>query len=231
MYTNLPETQQRELTKIEKPAVSVSLLIFSVNNGKLEVVLINRVREPFLGFWSLPGDILPIKEDLEEAARRVLQDKTGIRNVYLEQLYTFGTPNRDPRGRVITVAYLALLPHNSVDLSKAPNALHAKWTPVGSLPKNMAFDHKKIIDCGAERLINKIEYSNIAHGLLPEKFRLSELQKIYEIILNKKLDKRNFRKRMLSLKLVEPTKDIYRLGNHRPARLYKFSSKKLVTFN
>ncbi|OGH46979.1 MAG: hypothetical protein A3A51_01225 [Candidatus Levybacteria bacterium RIFCSPLOWO2_01_FULL_39_10] len=230
MYTN-SEIKPRDLSKIEKPAVSVTVLIFSINDGRLEVVLINRVREPFVGFWSLPGDILPIKNDLDEAAKKILFDKTGIKNIYLEQLYTFGDPKRDPRGRVITVAYFALLPYNSVDLSKAPDALHAKWIPVKNLSTNLAFDHKKIIAYGAERLKNKIEYSNIARALLPEKFRLSELQKIHEIILNTKLDKRNFRKRMLSMKLIEPTKDFYRLGNHRPARLYKFSTKKLVTFN
>ncbi len=230
MYTN-EETKQRDLSKIEKPAVSVTVLIFSVNNGKLEVVLINRVRDPFKSYWSLPGDILPINISLEESARTVLHDKTGIDNNYLEQLFTFGEPNRDPRGRVISVAYYALLPFDSVDLTIAPNALHAKWTPVNNLPGNLAFDHKKIIDYGVERLKNKIEYSNVVHGLLPEKFRISELQNIYEVILNKKIDKRNFSKRIISMGLIKPTKDMYKLGSHRPARLYKFSTKELITFN
>lgn len=230
MYTN-SENKQRDLSKIEKPAVSVTLLIFSVNKKKLEVVLINRIRNPYLGYWSLPGDILPIEMGIEDEARQVLEDKTGITNVYLEQLYTFGNPKRDPRGRVITVAYFAVLPHNSVDLVKAPNALHAKWTPIDMLPKNLAFDHSEIIKYGINRLKNKLEYSNIAKGLVGDKFRLSELQEIYEIILGKKLDKRNFRKRLSSLRLVEPTKSFYRLGNHRPARLYKFTNKELVMFN
>jgi 8-oxo-dGTP diphosphatase len=230
MYTN-NSSSPRDLSKIEKPAVSVTVLIFTINKGKLEVALIKRVRKPFDGYWSLPGDILSIETDLEDAARKVLQEKTGIKNVYLEQLYTFGNPERDPRGRVITVAYFALLPHNSFDLDKTTSTIHAKWISVNNLPKDVAFDHEEIISYGVERLKNKVEYSNIAHGLLPDKFRLSDLQKIYEIILNKKLDKRNFRKRMTSLKLVEPTKEIYKLGNHRPALLYKFSTKQLMTFN
>lgn len=230
MYTK-DERKPRDLGKIEKPALSVTLLIFSVNKGKLEIILINRVRDPFFNMWSLPGDILDIDESLEDAARDVLHDKTGIKNVYLEQLFTFGNPKRDSRGRVIAVTYFALLPHNSIDLKKAPSALNAGWVPVDNLPQEMAFDHKEIVNYGVDRLKNKIEYSNIAKDLLPEKFRLSELQKIYEIILGKSFDKRNFRKRLNTMKLVVPTKEFYKMGNHRPARLYKFSTKNLVTFN
>ncbi len=225
------ETKARDLNKIEKPAVSVTVLIFSINNGKLETVLINRVREPFKGDWSLPGDILPIEMDPKDFAREVLHDKTGIRDVFLEQLYTFGNPKRDPRGRVITMSYFALLPHNSIDLAKAPNALHAIWTPVENLPENLAFDHREIIHYGVNRLKNKMEYSNIANSLVPEKFRLTELQKIYEIILGKKLDKRNFRKKIISTGLVKITKEVYREGSHRPARLYKFATRELIEFN
>lgn len=230
MYTTIPETKARNLKEIEKPAVSVTVLIFSINKGKLEIVLVKRVRTPFMDFLSIPGDIISIDQDLEDAARKVLSDKTGIHDVYLEQLYTFGDPKRDPRGRVLTVAYFALLPHNSVDLSKAPDALHASFVSVDGLPR-LAFDHNQIVDYGVERVKGKIEYSNIAHGLLPEKFRLSELQIVYEIILGKNLDKRNFRKKIAALGLVEPTKEVYREGNHRPATLYKFKSKDLVIYD
>ncbi len=224
------EQAPRDLSKIEKPAVSVSLLIFSINKGKLEVILVKRIRQPFEGFWSVPGDIISIEESIEDAALRVLHEKTGINDVYLEQLYTFGDVRRDPRGRVITVAYFALLPHNSVDLAKAPNALDLRWTPVESLPKELAFDHKKIVEYGVDRLKNKMGYSNIAQGLVSDKFRFSELQKIYEIIMGRKLDKRNFRKKFTSLDLVIDTGEMYREGKHRPAKLYKFTTKNLVIY-
>ena len=230
MYTN-DETKPRDLSTIEKPAVAITVLVFSVSYGKLEILLIKLAIYPFKGFWSIPGDILDIDEALEKAAREVLCDKTGISDVYLEQLFTFGEPKRDPRGRVIAVTYFALLSYDSVDLSKAPSRLHAKWTSVDDLPQELAFDHREIIGYGVGRLKSKLEYSNIAQGLLPENFRLSELRKIYEVILNKKLDKRNFIKKMNSLSLIGPTKKIYRLGNHRPAKLYKFKTKELVTYN
>ncbi len=230
MYTKLPETKIRNLKEIEKPAVSITVLIFSINKGKLEIVLVKRVRDPFLGLLSIPGDIISIDDDLEAAARKILKDKTGIHDVYLEQLYTFGNVNRDPRGRVISIAYFAFLPHNSVDLSLAPDSLHASFIPIEDLPK-LAFDHNEIVNYGVERIKGKIEYSNIAQGLLPEKFRLSELQAVYEIILGKKLDKRNFRKKMNAVNLLESTNELYREGSHRPATLYKFKSKDLVMFN
>lgn len=177
----------------------------------------------------MPSDIIALDESLEEAASRILYEKTGIKNVYLEQLFTFGDPKRDPRGRVIAVTHFALLPYNSVNLSYAPNALHAKWVPLDKLPV-LAFDHEKIIKYAVERIKNKLEYSNIAHALLPEKFRFSELQDIYEIILGQKLDKRNFRKKMFTFDLVKPTGQIYKSGNHRPAMLYKFKTRNLVIF-
>jgi 8-oxo-dGTP diphosphatase len=227
---NLDEATPRDLTNIEKPAVSVSVLIFSINKGKLEIILIQRVREPFKDYFSIPGDIIDIDESLESAARRVLHDKTGLSDVYLEQLYTFSDPARDPRGRVITVGYFAFLPHNSVDLSKAPNALHACFMPVNKLPK-LAFDHKKIIEYAVDRIKAKVEYSDIAKGLLSEKFRLYELQKVHEIILGEELDKRNFRKKILSLGLIKQTGEVYRQGNYRPAQLYKFVTKDVVLFD
>lgn len=225
----IPETKARDLEHIKKPAVSVQVLIFSINKGKLEIVLIERVREPFIGKLSIPGDIISLDESLEDAARRILYEKTGIQDVFLSQLYTFGDLKRDPRGRVIAVTYYALLPHNSVDLSKAPNALHACWVNIASL-KDLAFDHKKIIDYAVKRIKVKLEYSTIANAFLPEKFRLYELQRIHEIILEEQLDKRNFRKKMLSMDIIEPTGEMYKSGNHRPAQLYKFKSNQVVNY-
>ncbi len=224
------EATPRNLEQLSKPAVSVQVLIFSINKGALEIVLIKRIREPFKDFFSLPGDIIEAGESLEDAAKRILYEKTGIRDVYLGQLETFGEVDRDPRGRVIAVTYYSLLPHNSVDLSKAPNALHASWIPVAKL-SDLAFDHKKIIETGIKRIRSKLLYSNIAHTLLPKKFRISELQKVYEVILKENLDKRNFRKKMLSLDVIESTGEMYKLGNHRPAMLYTFKSKTLIHYD
>lgn len=221
-YTD--EASPRNLKDIEKPALSVQVIIFSVNKHKLEIILIKRVREPFKDFWSIPGDIISIKESLEDAARKILFEKTGIHNVYLEQLYTFGEINRDPRGRVIAITYFALLPHNSVDLSKAPNALHAKWTPITNLPI-LAFDHKTIIDVAIKKIKIELLNSNLATALLPKEFRLYDLQKIHEIVLNKHIDKRNFRKKIQSLGLIEPTGNMYKDGNHRPAQLFRFKNE------
>lgn len=225
-----PESTPRDLSIIEKPAFSVQVLIFSINKDKLETVLIKRVREPFNGVWSIPGDIISLNDSLDDAAKKVLYDKTGIKDVYLEQLYTFGEVERDPRGRVITTAYFALLPHNNVDLSEAPNPLHAKWVPIDQIPP-LAFDHERIIETGIARIKSKLLYSSIASGFLPEKFRLYDLQRVHEIILGKKIDKRNFRKKIQSLELIEPTGEYYKDGKHRPAQLYKFKTKELVFFN
>jgi 8-oxo-dGTP diphosphatase len=145
--------------------------------------------------------------------------------VFLEQLYTFGAPNRDPRGRVITVAYYALVPGERLLLSAATDATEASWFSVSDLPP-LAFDHADIVQTAIERLKSKLEYSNIAYALLPKSFRLSDLQRIYEIILGRELDKRNFRKRIASLGLVEATGKMDASGAHRPAQLYRFIAER-----
>src|SRR5262249_41914018 len=142
-------------------------------------------------------------ESLEDAAMREVREEAGVDNVYLEQLYTFGDPGRDPRGRVITAAYFALVPDKSIHLAADSDASEASWFTVNSLPP-LAFDHREIVHTGVERLKSKLEYSSIAYALLPDQFRLSELQGIYEAVLGRKLDKRNFRKRILALGLLEP---------------------------
>lgn len=215
----------RDITIEYHPGLTVTPLIFTVNQGVFEILLIKRTREPYQDLWSLPGDFIEEEESLDEGAQRVLQRKTGISDVYLEQLYTFGDTKRDPRGRVITVAYFALLPHDSVHLLN-----NACWMPVKNLPK-LAFDHKEIISYGVERVKSKLTYSNIVHNLLPEKFRLSQMQQLYEIILEESIDKRNFSKKMKSLGILVPLKETYRIGNHRPAQLYSFKSKKLETYD
>lgn len=218
-YTD--ESKNRDIEKLDKPAISVTLLIFSIHDDKLKVILIQRLRDPFKGYWSIPGDIIYIDESLKDATRRVLYEKTGLKDVYLEQVHAFGTVDRDPRGRVVTIAYFALLPYNTVDLSSAPNALHASWVNIKQLPP-LAFDHKRIISLTLEKIKQEIAYTPLAQGLLPKEFRLTDLQNVYEVIGQKKIDKRNFRKKILSLNLLTETKKMYREGSHRPAKLYKF---------
>jgi 8-oxo-dGTP diphosphatase len=202
-------------------------VIFTVNDDTLKVMLVKRAEEPFADSWSLPGGFLRISESLEDAALRVLKEKAGVENVYVEQLYTFGDPNRDPRARVITVTYFALIPWKNLVESPSDKISDLMWTSVNQLPK-LAFDHRKIVEYAVTRLRAKASYSNIVYGLMPRQFRLSELQRMYEIIINDKLDKRNFRKRMLATGLLQETgrKDI--AGAHRPAMLYKFKKMEIA---
>lgn len=210
--------------------MTVDLVIFTVNTDKLKVLLTKRAEAPFSGFWSLPGGFLLIDESLEEAARRVLKEKTGVKDVYLEQLYTFGKPDRDPRARVITVTYFALIPWANLDQPESKKVADLNWVSVDQVP-NLAFDHKEILNCAVQRLRAKVSYSNIVYGLMPDKFRLSELQKMYEIILDDQLDKRNFRKRMLASGLLQDTGKKDLLGAHRPAMLYQFKKMEITFLN
>jgi 8-oxo-dGTP diphosphatase len=215
-------------TEHEQPGITVDLVVFSVNEDQLKVMLAKRAEVPYLGYWSLPGGFLLTGESLEAAAFRVLKEKTGVQDVYLEQLYTFGNPDRDPRTRVITVAYFALIPWSNLGQPESKKISDLKWSAISQIPK-LAFDHNEILNCAIQRLRAKVTYSNIVYGLMPEQFRLSELQRMYEIILDDKLDKRNFRKRMLASGLLQETgkKDLH--GAHRPAKLYQFK-KMAITF-
>lgn len=210
--------------------MTVDLLIFSVIENELKIILVKRGIEPFKGEWALPGGFVKINESLEEAALRELGEETGVKGVYLEQLYTFGDVGRDPRERVITVAYVALIPDKDLKLKASTDTADAQWFSVGNLP-NLAFDHKKIILYALSRLKSKIEYSNIVFGLLPKKFRMSQLQRVYEAILDKKVDKRNFTKWIMSLGLIEETGERVVEGAHRPAMLYRFKSRQAVLLN
>jgi len=211
----------------EQPAVTVDLVIFTVNQDALQVMLVKRAEEPFAGAWSLPGGFLKLGESLEDAAFRILEEKAGVRDVYLEQLYTFGRPDRDPRARVITVAYFALIPWKHLAAPRSQKVSDVTWQTTERLSR-LAFDHKEIVRYAVWRLRAKAGYSNIVYGLLPAQFRLSDLQKMYEIILNKKLDKRNFRKRMLAADLLEETGRKDAAGAHRPARLYQFKKQEIA---
>ncbi len=206
-----------------RPMLTVDLVLFTFVAGELRVLLIERGHEPFAGAWALPGGFVEIDEKLEDAAQRELREETGVRDVYLEQLYTFGDPDRDPRGRVITVAYVGIV---SADASQhiyaGDDARNARWFNVYDLPQ-LAFDHERIIRYAVQRLRYKLEYTALGFLLLPERFTLSELQQVYETVLQEKLDKRNFRRKVLSQGIIEKTAQL-RYGDHRPARLYRFSA-------
>lgn len=214
----------------EQPGITVDLAIFTVNTNKLKVMLVKRAEDPFRENWSLPGGFLLHGESLQAAAYRVLREKTGVKNVYMEQLYTFGDPKRDPRSRVITVAYFALIPWKVLDQPESKKVTDLTWSSVNQLPK-LAFDHKDILKYAVKRLRAKAGYSNIVYGLMPEQFRLSELQTMYEIIIDDKLDKRNFRKRMLATNLLQETGEKDITGAHRPAMLYQFKKMEIAFSN
>lgn len=208
-----------------RPALTVDCVVFGLDEGELKILLIQRALEPFKGKWALPGGFVNMDEDLEEAARRELGEETGLSDIFLEQLYTFGTPGRDPRDRVVTVAYYALVNISDHRIHFASDASNAAWFSVQDTP-SLAFDHEVILQVAHERLKGKVRYQPIGFELLPFKFTLSELQHLYEVILEKKLDKRNFRRKILSMGLLEETDEIQQDVAHRAARLYRFDREK-----
>jgi 8-oxo-dGTP diphosphatase len=204
-----------------RPEVSVDIVVFTVRNNRLQVLLVRRGREPFRGEWALPGGFVQIEESLDQAALRELQEETGLAEAYLEQLYTYGRPDRDPRGRVITVAYFALIPADApVRLEGGSDADETGWWALEDRPQ-LAFDHDEIISYALRRLRYKLEYSAVGFELMPAEFTLTELQNTYEIILGENLDKRNFRRRIQEAGVIEATTR-YRSGEGRPARLYRY---------
>ncbi|MEQ8168054.1 MAG: NUDIX domain-containing protein [Candidatus Eremiobacterota bacterium] len=214
-------------SKYERPSVTVDIVIFTITDNDLKVLLIKRKGPPYQNFWAIPGGFVKIDESLEEAAFRELKEETGVSDVYLEQLYTFGDPGRDPRTRVITVAYFALINSEKLELYASTDAEEVRWYSTKELP-SLAFDHSKIMDYAITRLRYKLEYTSAGFQLLPEEFTLSELQRVYEVILDKTLDKRNFRKKILSLNILEDTGKKIMKTLHRPARLYRFSFEKFL---
>ena len=202
--------------------MTVDIVIFTLREGSLQVLLVKRGVPPFEGQYAIPGGFIRGDESLEEAALRELYEETGVRNMFLEQLYTFGDPKRDPRGRVITVAYYALIGSDKLSLVAGADAAEAQWFPASSVPP-LAFDHKSILDYALERLRNKLEYTTVGFQLLPEKFTLGELQAVYEAILGRPLDKRNFRRKLALLGILTPLREWQRTGR-KPARLFRFAA-------
>lgn len=204
-----------------RPALTVDIVIFSVRSDNLQVLLVCRGEGPYLGMWALPGGFVRQDESLEEAAARELEEETGIHEAYLEQLYTYGDPNRDPRGRVVTVAYFALIAADKpICAEGGSDTTKAAWFSINKLPE-LAFDHAEILSNALRRLRYKLEYTAVGFELLPEEFTLTEIQSTYEIILGVKLDKRNFRRRILEANIIEETPHM-RAGEGRPARLYRY---------
>lgn len=206
------------------PAVTVDCAVFGLDEDGLKALLIQRDVEPFAGRWALPGGFVRPDEGLEEAARRELREETGLERLFLEQLYTFGDPGRDPRERVITVAWYALVRLADHRVQAATDARQAAWFPVDDLPA-LAFDHDAILSTALTRLHGKVRWQPIGFELLPPKFTLTQLQRLYEIVLERELDKRNFRKKVLGLGILEELDEVEQDVAHRAARLYRFDQK------
>lgn len=209
-----------------RPALTVDCVIFGLDeSNKLKILLIQRALDPFKGDWALPGGFVDMGEDLESAALRELEEETGVRDVFIEQLFTFGQPDRDPRGRVVSVAYYALVNLAEHPVQASSDADHVEWFEMDQLPQ-LAFDHDRIVEVAINRLRGKVRYQPIGFELLPEQFTLSQLQKLYEIILGvEQLNKRNFRKRILDMGILQEAGKQEGVA-HRPAILYRFDKAK-----
>ena len=209
-----------------RPSVTVDIVVYGYDGGKqLKLLLIKRGSDPYKGSWALPGGFVDMDENLETAALRELEEETGVKDLYVEQLFTFGQPGRDPRGRVISVAYFSLVNLQDHPVAAASDADKAEWFPLNELPE-LAFDHSTIISTANDRLAAKVRYQPIGFELLPEEFTLGQLQQLYETVLNvdKGFNKRNFRTRILRTNILE---EVGRQKNvaHRPAVLYKFNQE------
>jgi len=202
-------------------SVTIDVVVFTLQERELHLLLVKRKHWPFDGCWAIPGGFIKLNESLEQAARRELAEETGVRDVYLEQLYTFGNPKRDPRTRVISIAYIALVRADMQTLRASEESIDVRWFPVRRLPGPLAFDHDHMLATALARLRSKLEYTTLAFQLLPEVFSILELKHIYEQILGEKLDKGNFYRKIKDAKVLEDT-GMRREGRGRPTTLYRF---------
>ncbi|KAB1155384.1 NUDIX domain-containing protein [Tenacibaculum aiptasiae] len=205
--------------------VAVDAVVFGYEQKELSVLLIKRGVNPYKGSWALPGGLVLENESLEDAVQRELQEETGVTIDYLEQLYTFGTPGRDPRNRVVSVTYFALVRPNNFKISADTDADEVQWFSINELPE-LAFDHDKILSIALKRLQSKINYQPIGFELLKKEFPFSDLEHLYQTILNRKIDRRNFRKKILSFGILTETDKIHQPSSGRPAKLFKFNAQK-----
>ncbi|MBA3944710.1 MAG: NUDIX hydrolase [Herpetosiphonaceae bacterium] len=230
----MSEAEQYDATIYERPSVTVDVVILTLINEALHVLLLQRRHWPYAGQWAIPGGFVGIDESLEDAAQRELQEETGIQAVYLEQLYTFGSPQRDPRTRVISVAYFALVRADRHQPSTSDEATAVRWFPIDQLPEPLAFDHRVIVQAAVNRLRSKLEYTTLAFQLLPEEFTLAELYETYGQLFGDRrrgddgaagewagLDKRNFYRKITDAGILHDT-GRFREGRGRPAKLYTF---------
>ncbi len=222
--------------EFDRPSVTVDLVILAPDEAGLLTLVLRRPEHPHRGRWALPGGFVGITESLEAAAQRVLKEKTGLKGIFLEQLYTFGDPRRDPRMRILSVAHMALVPREKFEDLKAEAGQVARvevpWEaeaggPVALLDQDgkhlpLAFDHEEIIALAIKRLRGKLDYSPLAFQLLPQSFTLFQLQRIHEAVLGRVVNKDSFRRRMLATGLLEATGDMQEGVGHRPAALYRF---------
>lgn len=232
-----------DVSRFDRPSVAVDVALLTVEAGHLHTVLVQRTAHPFKGKWALPGTFLHMDETLEEAAERALSTKAGIRGVFLEQLFTFAAPKRDPRTRVVSIAYYALVDRERLREPLHPPGsvlarLEVPWAgetggpveasgPAGTaLP--LAFDHDQILGMAVKRLRGKLDYSPIGFQLLPERFTLLDLQQVHETILGRTVNKDSFRRRMLASGLLEATGESAREVSYRPPELYRFSKRSAV---
>ncbi len=217
---------KEEIKELFKAAISVDCVIFGYDNQALKILTIHSELEAYKGLYSLVGDLVHPDETLENAAERILEYRTGLRNVHLEQIKSFGNPNRHPVGRVITTAFFSLIniDEYNIDIHKG---LHPEWIDIKSIDK-MAFDHKEILSESLKNVRRHFFSDALYANLLREKFTLSELQELSEAVLDKKFDKRNFRKKMLNSNYLIETDERQLNVNHRPARLYMVNQKKNI---
>jgi 8-oxo-dGTP diphosphatase len=208
-----------------RAALAVDCVVFGLDETDLKVLLIQRKLTPFQHGWALPGGFVRVDETLDDAARRELEEEAGVHDVYLEQLYTFGALDRDPRERIVTVAYYALAKLSDHRIRAATDAMGVGWFSLDDLPK-LAFDHDAIVSRAHERLRGKVRYAPVGFELLPPRFSLTQLQRLYELILGTALDKRNFRKKLLAMDLLVETDEVEQGVRHRAARLYRFDRRK-----
>lgn len=208
-----------------RPALSVDCVVFAIDEDRLKVLLVRRGQAPFKGEWALPGGFVRMQETTDEAARRELQEETGVSGAFLEQLYTFSAVERDPRERVVSVAYFALVRTSA--LEAGTDADDAGWFDTEQAPA-LAFDHAQILEVALERLRGKVRYQPLGFELLPPKFTLGQLQRLYECILGRALDKRNFRRAILNMSILDELDELEAGVNHRPSRLYRFNKSEYL---
>lgn len=205
--------------------LTVDAVVFGYEEGNISVLLIKRKYEPFKGNWAIPGGFVLQDESLEEAVQRELKEETGIEINYLEQLYTFGDPNRDPRSRVVSVAYFGLIKPSAFKVFASTDAEEVQWFNINDIP-SLSFDHEEILNLAIQRLQGKITYEPIGFELLDSKFPFSDLEKLYSTLLGRPVDRRNFRKKILNLNILDELDEKISKGSGRPANLFKFNNKR-----